>query len=104
MLKIIGIVAAVILGAFVGRIASNLMNKDEITINPVVCLIVGIVGGGLGGWLGSLFALIVDRFYELLLLQIGTGVVLTAFLLLLLFLLRERREDPIDDAEVQDEN
>lgn len=100
MYKIIGIIAALIFGAFAGRIASNIMNKDELTINPIVCTIVGVIGGGLGGWMGGEFT----NFFafggiETFLVQIGFGIVLATFLQIFLSFVREKKQEPLDSTE-----
>lgn len=56
MFKLIGIVAALILGGLGGRIYGNFMNRENYTINPTLCMICGLVGGGLGAWLVSTFS------------------------------------------------
>lgn len=100
MYKIIGIVVSVILGAFAGRIACNIMNKEKFTINPMICTIVGIVGGGLGSWLVSAFGF--GGGLKSMLLQIAAGVGFAIFLLLFASLARDKDEDafaPDEDGQ-----
>lgn len=100
MFKIIGIVVSLILGAFVGRIACNIMNKEKFTINPMICTIVGIVGGALGSWLVSAFGLVGG--FKLVLLQLVSGIAFAAFLLLFASFARDKEEEPFpfdDDDE-----
>ena len=99
MFKIIGIVASLILGAFAGRIYCNLMNREEFTIHPTLCLICGLIGGGLGSWIIS--KLNFGGGLKMMLLQIAAGVGLACVLFVFLLFVRERKEDEevVDDEE-----
>lgn len=91
MLKIFGIVASLILGAFAGRIFCNLMNRDEFTIHPTLCLICGLIGGGLGSWLVSTLSF--GGGWKTMLLQIAAGVGFACVLFVFLFFVRTKNED-----------
>ena len=95
MLKIIGIVASVILGAFAGRIYCNLMNRERFTIHPTLCLICGLLGGGLGSWVVSTLSF--GGSLKTMLLEIAAGLGFACLLFVFLLFVRERRED---DEEV----
>lgn len=100
MFKIIGIAVSLILGAFAGRIACNIMNREEFTINPMICTIVGIVGGVLGSWLVGAFGF--GGGIKSMLLQIAAGVGFAIFLLLFASLARNKEQDPLgpdDDSQ-----
>lgn len=98
---IIGIVASLIIGAFLGRIACNLMNRNEFTIYPIICTIVGLVGGGLGGWLGKVFPFSQDPIITLL-IQLAFGIGVAIFLLVFLYFVRGKNEDPLDRENFQE--
>ena len=104
MFKIIGIVVSLILGAFVGRIACNIMNREKFTINQMICTIVGIVGGALGSWLVGAFGF--GGGFKSLLLQIASGVAFAAFLLLFASFARDKDEEPLpfDDDDEEEES
>lgn len=91
MLKIIGIIASLIVGAFAGRIYCNLMNRDEFTIHPTLCLICGLIGGGLGSWIVS--RLIYGNDVKTLLLEIAAGLGFACLLFVFLLFVREKKED-----------
>lgn len=101
MFVIIGIVASVILGAFVGRIACNLMNKNQFTVNPLICTLVGIIGGGLGGWLMGNVG--INGGLKLVLLQLVAGVALTGILMIFVLFARDKKEDMDEDMEDDEE-
>ena len=91
MLKIIGIVASLILGAFAGRIYCNLLNKDRFTIHPTLCLICGLLGGGLGSWLVSTLSF--GGGVKTMLLEIVGGLGFACVLFVFLLFVRERPEN-----------
>lgn len=91
MLKIIGIIASLIVGAFAGRIYCNFMNRDEFTIHPTLCLICGLIGGGLGSWIVS--RLIYGNDVKTLLLEIAAGLGFACLLFVFLLFVREKKED-----------
>ena len=97
MLKIIGIVASLILGAFAGRIYCNLMNRDRFTIHPTLCLICGLLGGGLGSWIVS--TLIFGGGWKTLLLEIAAGLGFACVLFVFLLFVRERPQDNEEEME-----
>ena len=92
MIKIIIIIASLIIGAFIGRIANMLYNKDGLTINPVICTLVGVLGGGLGSWLFSSLPLTFQSGWQLYGFQIAAGIVLAVLLLLMLLPFRDKSE------------
>ena len=91
MFKIIGLIASLIIGAFAGRIYCNIVNKDELTIHPTLCLICGLIGGGLGSWLVS--SLIYGSGIKMMLLEIGAGLGFACVLFVFLLFVRERKEE-----------
>ena len=98
MLSIIAIFVSAFLGAFAGRIACNLMNKNEFTINPILCTIAGIVGGAIGSWVvHSLFG--GDGSIKVVLAQLVAGVGCAILLLLLLSFFRDKEGDDNDFEE-----
>lgn len=101
MFKIIGIVAATILGAFAGRIACIIMNREEFTVNPMICTIIGIVGGALGGWLVSAFGF--EGGVMSMLLQIAAGVGFAVLFLLIVAIARDKKQEPFLPEDDEDE-
>ena len=83
MFKIIGIVAALILGGFAGRIYGNFMNRDSYTIHPTLCMICGLIGGGLGAWLVSTISL--GGGLKTMLLEIASGLGFACVLCIILY-------------------
>ena len=100
MLKTIAIIVSLILGAFAGRIACGIMNKERFTINPVICTIVGVLGGGLGSWLVGSFGF--GSTLKTLLIQLVCGIGFAVLLLFFLFLVRDRREDVLEEEDEED--
>lgn len=101
MFVIIGIVASVILGAFIARIACNLMNKNQFTVNPLICTIAGILGGGIGGWLMGNVG--IEGGLKLVAFQLLAGVALTCILMVFVMLARDKKEEMDEDMENDDE-
>ena len=91
MYKIIGIVAALILGAYAGRIYCKLMNRNRFTIHPILCLICGLIGGGLGSWVVSTLSF--GGGWKTLLLEIAAGLGFACVLFVFLLFVRERNEE-----------
>ena len=91
MRNIIVILVSMILGAIVGRIACNIMNKKAFTINPVLCTIAGIAGGGIGSWV--FYTLRFGDDIKVLALQLAAGVGCAILLLILLAFFRDRDDD-----------
>jgi uncharacterized membrane protein YeaQ/YmgE (transglycosylase-associated protein family) len=91
MLKIIGIIASLIVGAFAGRIYCNIMNRDRFTIHPTLCLICGLIGGGLGSWLVSTLTYGVG--VKTMLLEIAAGLGFACILFVFLLFVREKEEN-----------
>lgn len=91
MLKIIGIIASLIVGAFAGRIYCNIMNRDRFTIHPTLCLICGLIGGGLGSWLIS--TLTYGTGVKTMLLEIAAGLGFACLLFVFLLFVREKEEN-----------
>lgn len=91
MYKTIGIIAALILGAYAGRIYCNLMNRKRFTIHPMLCLICGLIGGGLGSWVISTFN--ISGGLKTVLLEMAGGVGLACVLFVFLLFVRTREEE-----------
>ena len=91
MLKIIGSVTSLIVGAFAGRIYCNILNRDEFTIHPTLCLICGLIGGALGSWIVSL--LTYGSNVKTMLLEIAAGLGFACVLFVFLLFVRERKEN-----------
>jgi uncharacterized membrane protein YeaQ/YmgE (transglycosylase-associated protein family) len=91
MYKIIGIIAALILGAFAGRIYCRLMNRKSFTIHPILCLICGLIGGGIGSWVVSTFNISDDL--KSILFEVVAGVGLACVLFVFLLFVRTKDEE-----------
>lgn len=101
MFNIIGIIASLILGAFVGRIACNLMNKNQFAVNPMICTIFGVIGGALGSWLAGSIG--IGGGLKLLALQIAAGMGVAFILLVFVYLARDKKEEINEDLEDEEE-
>ena len=78
-----------------GRIANMLYNKEAFTINPLICTVMGLIGGGLGSWVFSALPLggsLLGGGLMYYSLQLASGIVLSALLLLMLLPFREKPE------------
>jgi len=93
MFRFVGITIAIVFGAIIGILAAKLFNKGRSTLNPRIYTIVGVIGGGLGGYLAGTFG---GGGFKTTLLQIAAGVACSVFLLLFLLLVRGRK-DPFDE-------
>lgn len=91
--NIIVIIASLIAGVFLGRIANRLFNKEIMTINPMICTIVGMIGGGLGSWIFSTLPLNLGMSGYLY--QFAAGIGLAILLLLFLIPFRDKSEGDI---------
>ena len=91
MYKIIGIIASLILGAFVGRIYCNLMNRKRFTIHPMLCLICGLIGGGIGSWIVSMLSF--GDGVKTLLFEMVAGVGFACMLFVFLLFVRTKEEE-----------
>ena len=100
MFKIIGIIASLILGAFTGRVVCNFANRKQFTVNPMICTIVGVIGGALGSWLAGNLG--VGSGLKLIALQLIVGVGLAFILLAFVLFARDRKEE-VEDLEDEEE-
>ena len=67
------------------------MNRDRFTIHPTLCLICGLLGGGLGSWVVSTFSF--GGGVKTMLLEIAAGLGFACILFVFLLFVRDRNEE-----------